>query len=34
MVYAFEAPANQKYLGQLVVDWCGSGNWNKTPNCP
>jgi hypothetical protein len=34
MVYAFDDGANQTYLGQLVVDWCGSGNWNKTPNCP
>lgn len=34
MVYAFPEGDNQAYLGQLVIDWCGSGNWNQTPNCP
>ena len=29
MVYAFENPANQAYLGTLVDDWMGPGNWNK-----
>jgi len=29
MVYAFENPANQTYLGTLVDDWMGPGNWNK-----
>jgi hypothetical protein len=30
MVYDFENPDNQALMGQLVDDWCGPGNWNKT----
>ncbi|MEN2400426.1 glycosyl hydrolase family 18 protein [Flavobacterium sp. MC2016-06] len=34
MVYAFQEQSNIDLLGDLVNDWNGSGNWNKTPNCP
>jgi hypothetical protein len=28
MMYAFEEQANVDYMGELVNDWFGSGNWN------
>ncbi|WKL45887.1 glycosyl hydrolase family 18 protein [Flavobacterium pectinovorum] len=34
MVYAFQQQSNIDLLGDLVNDWNGAGNWNKTPNCP
>lgn len=34
MVYAFQEQPNIDLLGDLVNDWNGAGNWNKTPNCP
>lgn len=34
MVYAFQEQPNIDLLGELVNDWNGNGNWNKTPNCP
>jgi hypothetical protein len=34
MVYAFQEQPNIDLLGDLVNDWNGTGNWNKTPNCP
>jgi hypothetical protein len=34
MVYAFQDQPNVDLLGNLVNDWYGNGNWNKTPNCP
>lgn len=34
MVYAFQDQPNIDLLGDLVNDWNGNGNWNKTLNCP
>lgn len=30
MVYAFQEQPNIDLLGDLVNDWNGEGNWNKT----
>ena len=30
MVYAFDDPANQQVMGELVNGWMGPGNWNQS----